>query len=216
MIQLTKKNFQASDFLRNQMLQWNLLYDLLTREFTRCNLNNNIHEIGYKVELVDKLYNCHLRQDIRKVANALLNLDLDSEFEKSDSYSIFNKIAEIKLPKHKDEGYYKRLGEVFASKYCHFHYPHRFPITDSYSRLALSTLFNNKMNYYDNNYTQFVHDINDIKKNIKFEITYAQIDTYLWLYGQWLEYEDKNQCSHEFRYLIEHEYELLEDLSPIS
>jgi len=194
MIQLTKKNFQASDFLRNQMLQWNLLYDLLTREFTRCNLNNNIHEIGYKVELVDKLYNCHLRQDIRKVANALLNLDLDSEFEKSDSYSIFNKIAEIKLPKHKDEGYYKRLGEVFASKYCHFHYPHRFPITDSYSRLALSTLFNNKMNYY----------------------AYAQIDTYLWLYGQWLEYEDKNQCSHEFRYLIEHEYELLEDLSPIS
>ena len=73
MIQLTKKNFQASDLLRNQMLQWNLLYDLLTREFTRCKLNNNIHEIGYKVELVDKLYNCHLRQDIRKVANALLD-----------------------------------------------------------------------------------------------------------------------------------------------
>ncbi|GAI66720.1 unnamed protein product [marine sediment metagenome] len=64
--------------------------------------------------------------------------------------------------------------------------------------------------------TQFVHDINDLKKNVKFEITYAQIDTYLWLYGQWLEYKDKNQCSHEFRYLIEHDYDLLEDLSPLS
>ncbi len=216
MIQLTKKNFQASDLLRNQMLQWNLLYDLLTREFARCKLNNNIHEIGYKVELVDKLYNCHLRQDNRKIVNALLNLDLDSEFEKSDSYSIVNKIAEIKLPKHKDEGMYKRLGEVFASKYCHFHYPHKFPITDSYSKIALSKLFDKKINYYDNNYTQFIHDINDLKNSIKFEITYAKIDTYLWLYGQWLEYKDKNQCSHEFRYLIECEYELLEDLSPIS
>jgi len=216
MIRLTKKNFQASDLLRNQMLQWNLLYDLLTREFARCKLNNNIHEIGYKVELVDKLYNCHLRQDNRKIVNALLNLDLDSEFEKSDSYSIINKIAEIKLPKHKDEGMYKRLGEVFASKYCHFHYPHKFPITDSYSKIALSKLFDKKINYYDNNYTQFIHDINDLKNSIKFEITYAKIDTYLWLYGQWLEYKDKNQCSHEFRYLIECEYELLEDLSPIS
>lgn len=78
----------------------------------------------------------------------------------------------------------------------------------------LSKLFDKKINYYNNNYTQFIHDINDLKKNIKFQITYAQIDTYLWLYGQWLKYEDKNQCSHEFRYLIEHEYDLLEDLSP--
>ncbi len=216
MIRLTKKNFQASDLLRNQMLQWNLLYDLLTREFTRCKLNNNIHEIGYKVELVDKLYNCHLMQDNRKVVNALLNLELDSEFEKSDSYSIVSKISEIKLPKHKDEEKYKRLGEVFASKYCHFHCPHKFPITDSFSKIALSKLFDKKINYYNNNYTQFIHDINDLKKNNKFEVTYAQIDTYLWLYGQWLKYKDKNQCSHEFRYLIEHEYDLLEDLSPIS
>jgi len=200
MIQITKKNIKAAYSLKKKMLHWNLLYELLTREFTHCNLNNNIHEIGYKVELVDKLYNCQLRQDNRKVANALLNLNLDSKFEKSDSFLIVNKIAEIKLPKYKEEGYYKRLGEVFASKYCHFHYPHRFPITDSYSRLASSTLFNNKMNYYDNNYTQFIHDINDLKNSIKFEITYAKIDTYLWLYGQWLEYKDKNQCSHEFRH----------------
>jgi len=214
MIQLTKKNIEASYFLRNQMLHWNLLYDLLTREFTRCKLNNDIHEIGYKVKLVDKLYNCNLRQDYRKVANSLLNLDLDSLFEKSDLCSIVNKISEIQLPKYKEEGKYKRLREVFASKYCHFHYPHKFPITDSFSQLALSRLFNKKMKNYENNYTQFVHDINDLKKSIKFEITYVQIDSYLWLYGQWLNYTDKDQCSHEFRYLVEHEYEFLEHLSP--
>ncbi len=212
---ITKKNIEVSYFLRNQMLQWNLLNDLLTREFTRCKLNNNIHEIGYKVKLVDKLYNCHLRQDNRKVANALLNLDLDSEFEKSDSCSIVNKISEIKLPKYKEEGKYKRLGEVFASKYCHFHYPHKFPITDSFSKIALSKLFDKKMKNYDKNYTQFVYDINVFKKKVEFEITYVQIDTYLWLYGQWLEYKDKDQCSHEFRYLVEHDYELLEQLSPL-
>ncbi len=42
MIQLTKKNIKASHSLKNQILHWNLLYDLLTREFTRCNINNNI------------------------------------------------------------------------------------------------------------------------------------------------------------------------------
>jgi len=110
MIQLTKKNIKASFSLKNQMLHWNMLYELLTREFTNRRLNNNIHEIGYKIELVDKLYNCHLGQNFRKVANKLLKLDLDIEFEKSDSYSIVNKIAEIQLPKHKDEGNYKRLG----------------------------------------------------------------------------------------------------------
>lgn len=146
MIQLTKKNITASYFLKNQMLHWNLLYDLLIREFTRCKLNNNVHEIGYKTELVDKLYNCQLRQNIRKVANALLYLDLDSLIEKSDSCSTVNKIAEIKLPKYKGEGNYKRLGEVFASKYCHFHYPHKFPITDSFSKIALSKLFYKKIN----------------------------------------------------------------------
>ena len=101
MMQLTKRNINTSVSLKKKMLHWNLLYDLLTREFNRLNLNNNIHEIGYKVELVDKLYNCHLGQDIRKVAIAILNLNLDSEFEKSDSFTIVTKIAEIQLPKYK-------------------------------------------------------------------------------------------------------------------
>lgn len=123
---LTKKNVSASNFLKDQMLNWNLLYELLTKEFNHCKFNNDVHEIGYKIELIDKLYNCHLRQDVRKVANALKSLDLDSLFEKSDSHSIVNKIAEIKLPKCKTKGSYKPLGEVFASKYCHFHYPINF------------------------------------------------------------------------------------------
>ena len=212
---LTKKNILASNFLKDQMLNWNLLYELLTKEFNRCKFNNNIHEIGYKIELIDKLYNCHLRQDVRKAARALKSLDLDSLFEKSDSHSIVNKIAEIKLPKYETRGNYKRLGEVFASKYCHFHYPHKFPITDSLTRIALSKLFNKKKNFYNNNYTQFVRDINDLKKDLPFEITYAEIDAYLWLYGQWLNYIDKNQGSLEFLYLVKHHYKSLEQLSAI-
>ena len=215
MDQLTKKNIAASNFLKEQMLNWNLLYELLTREFKLCILNKDVHEIGYKIELVDKLYNCNLRQDVRKAANALKGLDLDSLFKKSDSHSIVNKIAEIKLPKYETKGNYKRLGEVFASKYCHFHYPHKFPITDSLTKIALSKLFNKKKNFYNSNYTQFTRDINNLKKSTPFDTIYAEIDAYLWLYGQWLNYIDKNKCSHEFMYLVKHHYKLLEQLSTL-
>ena len=212
MLKLTKKNIQAAEVLRDQMLQWNLLHELLTREFTCFKFNTDIHEIGYKIELVDKLYNCQLRQNNRNIANALIDIDLDSEFEKRDPCAVVSKIAEIQLPNIKSGKLYKRLGYVFASKYCHFHYPDKFPIIDSFSKIGLSNLFGKNINY---NYTQFMDDINVLKECIEFKITYDQLDTYLWLYGQLLEYKHKNQCSIEFRYLLEHKKDLLEDLPPI-
>lgn len=96
-----------------------------------------------------------------------------------------------------------------------FSLPHKFPITDSLTRIALSKLFNKKKSFYNNNYTQFVRDINDLKKDLPFEITYAEIDAYLWLYGQWLNYIDKNQGSLEFLYLVKHHYKSLEQLSTL-
>jgi len=140
MIQLTKRSIETALSLKNKMLHWNLLYDLLTREFTRLNLNNDIHEISYKVELVDKLFNCNLMPDDRKVANAILNLNLDSEFENSDSITTVNKIAEIKLPKYNKKENCKRLGKVFAIPLMIIHSkPVFFTVLNTSSDTAISS-----------------------------------------------------------------------------
>ena len=216
MSKITKKNIQVADFLRDQMLHWNLLYDLLTREFIRFKFNKDIHEIGYKVELVDKLCNCQLRHDIRIIANAILILDLDSEFEESKATFIVNKIANIQIRNQETflNTNNKRLGEEFASKYCHFHYPHKFPIIDEYVKIGLSNLLSKKPPIIINhNYAQFMHEITELKKDLGFEVTNAQLNSYLWLYGNWVEY-GSNPCSLEFWYLVEDENDSVQGLSP--
>lgn len=137
---LTKQNIEYAQQLKDLMLHWNQSYHLILGEFDKYHKNDNIHIVGYKIELVDKLYNCHLRQDIRKVALETIKLNLDSMFGRKTSEVIVQDITTITIPE------YKKVGYVFASKYCHFHYPSDFPIFDQHVRRGLSKLTNNGYN----------------------------------------------------------------------
>ena len=206
---LKKQNIEYAQQLKDVMLHWNQLYKLLIQEFKKYHTNNNIHIVGYKIELVDKLYNCHLRQDNRKVAYEIIELKLDSVFGKKSPEVIVQNIATIHIPE------YKKIGYVFASKYCHFHYPSDFPIFDQHVRRGLSKLTNN--GYSNQDYAKFKKDLDILISKLDFKITYEEIDTFLWIYGQWVLYKKKDirkksDFSNEFYHLIENHKEILEKL----
>ena len=168
------------------MVSWNGVDELLLREFRDKKENKSLHAIGYKIELVNKLYNCNLIIDKRLVAKEFQKLNLDALFlfKESSPENIVEKIAQIK-----PDPYPRPVGPVFASKYCHFHYPQIFPIYDKFARFALSDLLEKKKGEYNGKYALFKSDLDDLMEKLSWKTSYKEIDKYLWLYGQWVEYK---------------------------
>ncbi len=168
------------------MVSWNEVDELLLREFRDKKENKSLHAIGYKIELVNKLYNCNLIIDKRLVAKEFQKLNLDALFlfKESSPENIVEKIAQIK-----PDPYPRPVGPVFASKYCHFHYPQIFPIYDKFARFALSDLLEKKKGEYNGKYALFKSDLDDLMEKLSWKTSYKEIDKYLWLYGQWVEYK---------------------------
>jgi len=206
----SKDNIQCAINLKGYMLNWTHSYDLLLEVFNKYKNNKDIQIIGFKIELIDKLYYCNLRQDIREIARELLTYDIDLKLDKTAPESLVKKIAEIQISTKRKN--YKPVGYVFASKYCHFHRPYRFPIFDSFARKGLSNLTEKK--YKPNEYSQFKNDLDKIRESMDFDVSYAIMDTFLWLYGQWETYNLKGEerISNNFRYLIKHHGEMLKNL----
>lgn len=214
---INQKNIEVAVEIRNKMLSWNEVDKLLNREFINKKENKDIHDIGYKIEILDKLYNCNLKMDKREVANEIKQLKIDSEFNKDNIEKIVEDIAKIKPSNYK-----RRVGLVFSSKYCHFHYPNKFPIYDKYSSYALSNLLGKMKSYYENNYTQFKNDLDNLISKLSWNPSYKDLDSYLWLYGQWLIYKKyiddesklKKNFSHRKRNFIKNYIELFSRLEP--
>lgn len=201
------------------MISWNEIDELLLREFKEKKENKIFQTIGYKIELVNKLYNCNLKMDKRVVATEIKNLNLDSMFTEKEwtPEKIVAQIATIHpVP------YRRSVGLVFSSKYCHFHYPDMFPIYDKFSRYALSDLLEKKKSEYTNKYSLFKRDLDDLMAKLSWKTSYNDLDKYLWLYGQWVEYkkyEDnqdklKKKFSRRMRNFIKENYTLFQQLTP--
>ncbi len=211
-----KENIDTAIKIRDEMLSWNQVDDLLLREFCINKENKDLHQIGYKIELVNKLYNCNLKMNKREVAEEIGKLEIDDRFHDKAPEDLVQVIADIKFP----EIYKRSVGLVFSSKYCHFHDPYSFPIYDRFARIALSNLIGKNKNYYLNNYSQFKNDLDELMSNLDWESSYKELDKYLWLYGQWLFYKEKESqnkrvFSRRIRNLIQKHKKLFSDLEPL-
>ena len=137
-------------------------------------------------------------------------------FHKKKPENLVQEIAGIKFP-----AYRRSVGFVFSSKYCHFHYPDKFPIYDRFARIALSDLIGNKKKkIYLNNYFQFKKDLDELISKLDWKSSYKEMDKYLWLYGQWLYYKEKESqnrqvFSRRIRNLILKHKKLFSDLEPL-
>jgi len=206
-----KKNIDSAISLKDEMLTWREIYSLIIKEFQKYNKNIKLREVAYKIELVNKLYNCNLMMPKEKVAKYIIDLKLDNKLTHSNPSIIVEEISNIKLP-----DYLKSIGLVFASKYCHFHHPSRFPIYDKFAGIGLSQLFGKKLNYYEKNYSKFKIDLDTIISSLSWESSYKEMDKLLWLYGQWISYKigKTKQLSNEIKALIEKEKDLFSNLEP--
>ena len=206
-----KKNIDAAISLKNEMLTWREVYSLIIREFQNYNKNIKLCEVAYKIELVNKLYNCNLMMPKEKVAKRIIDLKLDDKLTHSNPSIIVEEISSIKLP-----SYLKSVGLVFASKFSHFHHPSKFPIYDKFAGIGLSHLFGKKLNYYEKNYSKFKKDLDTALSSLSWESSYKEMDNFLWLYGQWLSYKSGKikKLSNEIKALIETEKELFSNLEP--
>jgi len=76
----TKQNIDTAREIRDEMLTWRKTYALLIREFEQYKKSIDLRDIAYKVELVNKLYNCNLMMDKGKIAEEIFKLNVDEKF----------------------------------------------------------------------------------------------------------------------------------------
>jgi len=213
---VSPKNISIAKDIRKKVLTWSKIDSLLYNEFNKYDKNTDINDVGYKIVILDRLYNCNLKIDISKVTSKFITLDIDEKLSSNDAVDLVNQLANLNFTiGRKDVKQNRRIGLVFASKYCHFHKPERFPIYDRYVRIALAKLFCKKTSEYEWNYKSFKDDVDIIKKSLG--ARYKELDEYLWLYGQWIRYREckKNELSNEILYAIKSNVQSFSELEPI-
>lgn len=155
----------------------------ITSLFNKYKLNNDFELVFAKVCVINYLYNAGVPDNqVSKKAEHICQINtLDDDLEKGNLKAYEDISNAVNGLNH----YY-----VFASKYCHFHNPDKFPIFDQYSRFTLCEL------YKQTDFSEKVIDEEDLKdytlykkcldeflesKNNKWN--YKQIDEFLWMYG---------------------------------
>ncbi len=153
--------------------------------------NTVLEEVLAKVTLLNSFYSTQIKnKDLINVAKDIIDLKIDSKIQgETVDVDVVNQIAYT----HKD---YPNSLYSFASKYCSFHNPEKFPIADSYSKGMLYYMnncdndnlhfFPHKFSQKDlNNYLNYIKVYNEFIKHFKLgKMTYKEIDKYLWKYAK--------------------------------
>lgn len=153
-----------------------------------------------KVYALDKIYNCNLKlseDEYRSLSKRLRGVE--ERIKSAEDYKTADAIVEeISLWECKSCKRIKRIGTVFASKYCYFtkRQPEGlFIIYDKYADMALTYLYleaTNAVQRYWGNYKGYASKVRELLQQLKGEgIHYRDIDKYLWLFGQVLSAIDK-------------------------
>jgi len=179
----TKENIEAARYIRHELMTLKHSDTLLYNEFRRLDKNVNRLEVEHKVSILDYLYGCKLTRNIlhTNAAGVIVNAEIDDDLRNGNPVELVERIAMLSGPKR---GKQRRsnIGKVFASKYCHFHAPDRFPIYDQYARRGLIDLLDREVGERD--YCQMKQGVDELISATDFN--YKKIDEYLWLYGQLL------------------------------
>ena len=153
-------------------------------------------EILIKVVLLNHIYSAGLNSnppleenkdkkrhvDVYEMAKRLSTIaaDINTSFhDESEPYVAVNKIIDL----FSDECYYKPYS--FATKYCNFHNPKKYPIADSFSKGVLYNYFERKHKQaLFNDYGEFCKIYKRFKCSFIESFSVKEIDKFLWMFGK--------------------------------
>lgn len=181
------------DKMESYRIQENILQCLKNKYPNHSNKN----AVDIKVKLLNMFYSTGIQATNAMTKNILAIKDIDCRLVERD-YSLVNEIATLRLSEGKE-----RYNYSFATKYCAYHQPEKFPIYDSIVTMMFTSFFEKgllpkfkhtkkKTSALDTytkkefseklkNYHFFVTvydyfmDLYDLKT-----FTYRQVDSYIW------------------------------------
>ena len=154
----------------SKLPRWNFANSTLTNYFNKNPSNNDSEIILMKVILIDSLYKTNLKDQVA-VAEHIVKIEKLDEMLKQGSPQAVNKISNC----------LNKTLLSFASKFCHFHNKTKYPIYDKYVCIALKNLTSWKDNRSFSNFLEGIERFR--KENLLNDMTFEDLDKYLWLYG---------------------------------
>lgn len=173
-------NLYNSQFLNDS--RYNLADDVLSLIFQHYPENNDINHILTKVVLLNGLYFTNVFATI-EMAQHIKKMNIDSQLREG-SAEVVEKIAILSI-RGKTRRHYS-----FATKYCSWHFPQKYPIFDN---LVERLLWNFKKQF---GFDQF--DRPDLREYEKYRnillsfrsyfsldnCSYKEVDRFLWIYAK--------------------------------
>ena len=161
----------------------------LTSLFSKYPNNTDINEVLIKCTVLNQFYSAGVKGiDLLPLAEHIVSLNIDQNLQDGD-WGVVEKISNCKL-----RNYYS-----FASKYCNWHNPQKYPIYDSYVDNVLYALRKDIENIiiiqrkdlkiyeiYGNALTAIANKYNlkAVRINNTNDVNFKILDKYLWLLGK--------------------------------
>ena len=197
-MQITRKDFDDTLNNRDILLpDYALQEKVLADIFTKYPNNTTLAEVILKVNLLNAFYSTGIL-DVDTVARHIVTQHVDTDIQ-NGNVAVIDKIARVK---HNGKCWNHFS---FATKYCSFHQPQKFPIFDSFIAECFSQL--SKNNYFQKEFSKNTirNDYSDFKnfydefmtKQPALPQDYKEVDRYLWssLKVQTLNKKNKLQSS---------------------
>ena len=192
MIEVDKKSI---DGLIEEFLKQEKEKELVLEEVFAEKDNNDILVVLKKVTLLNAFYSTQLlnnhsekktNADILQMAKHIHNIDcLDRLMQSENIEDNFKAYESIGVSIADDK---TNEARSFASKYCSWHYPEKYPIMDKFSRGFLFHYNSNVKKKQLSDYRCFCEAYKTFRKNVneKFKTEYSNkdLDMFIWMYGK--------------------------------
>ena len=141
--------------------------------------NDNLEEVLLKCATINAFSSTNVL-DLYSMAKHIVDMHIDEKLN-SNNYSIIKDLSEVII------GGKSRKFYSFATKYCHYHNPEFFPIYDSYVAKVLCSFPEFKIIKIKElrEYQTFVDTLNEFRHYYGLNLTYINLDKYLWRLGRW-------------------------------